>query len=414
MPEPLFWRGKRRPVDRIKGELSIRNEADLPRGPSMLFNSPESERRLIEEEASRNAQEKRPKGESNSAFARKALIATGIVIGLLSIIALLWYTIRVLELIFFAILIAVFLRGVADWISSWSRLPVALSLTLVVFALGGLIFLASWTLSPHINEQVSRLGQEIPRSLDRIRGFIEKYVSGSGAFLGGKEGAGKLLGNVGGIFKQLGSFFSITLEAVADAIVVFFLTLYLAYTPELYIQGIVKLVPVGRRRSASDIIHRLGFTLKWWLIGRFTTMTIVGVMSGIGLWILGIPLALTLGILAGLLTFIPYVGPIISAVPAILMALLVNFSHAIYVVFLYIGIHLVEGYILSPLIQERTVYVPPMLLLSALTGMTILLGIPGLIISTPLTAVALVLIKEIYIGGMLGDQGESLSRDVRS
>ena len=131
-------------------------------------------------------------------------------------------------------------------------------------------------------------------------------------------------------------------------------------------------------------------------------MTIVGVLSGLGLWLFGVPLALTLGLLAGLLTFIPYVGAIVSAIPAILMALLIDFSHAVYIVLLYVGIHIVEGYILSPLIQERTVYIPPMLMLSALTALTIILGIPGLIIATPLTAIVLVLIKKIYIEDILG------------
>jgi predicted PurR-regulated permease PerM len=213
-----------------------------------------------------------------------------------------------------------------------------------------------------------------------------------------------LLGNLGAAVGKIREVFAITLEVVEDFAIFFFLTLYLAFNPDIYIRGIVKLVPIDGRETAAGIIQALGSTLKWWLIGRFATMTLVGIMSGLGLWLLGIPLALTLGILAGLLTFIPYIGAIISGLPAILIALLISVSHAVYVIFLYIGIHSVEGYILAPLIQERVVFVPPMLLLSALIGLTILLGVPGLILATPLTAVSMVLINKIYIEGILGDK----------
>lgn len=343
---------------------------------------------------------------SGSEFSKRILIAAAVIIALVSMIALLWYTVRVFELIFLAVLGAAFFRGIGNWVSRWSRLPFGVSITVAIVSLLGLLALAIWFLSPQVQEQVAKLNQELPRAVDQVRGFVGKYLGG----MGGKENAGKVLGNFGGVAKQIGKFFSITIEAVADFVVVFFLTLYLAYTPEVYIRGIVKLVPLSRRENAYEIIQELGSTLKWWLIGRLSTMTIVGIVSGIGLWLLGIPLALTLGILAGLLTFVPYVGPIVSAVPAVLIALLIDFTHAVYVVLLYIGVHALEGYVLAPLIQERTVSVPPMLLLSALTGMTILFGIPGLVFATPLTAVSLVLIRRVYIEGILGDRAYGAER----
>lgn len=308
-------------------------------------------------------------------------------------------------MIFFAVLGAIFLRGIGGWVSNRLRIPLGLSITLVIFFFLALFGTAIWLLSPHVQQQINNMARELPRAIDEIQKFIEKYVGG----VGGPQNAGeKLLGNLGSAVGKVREVFSITLEVVEDFVVFFFLTLYLAYTPDIYIRGIVKLVPVGRRDAALEVVHALGVTLKWWLIGRFSTMFIVGVMSGLGLWLLGIPLALTLGILAGLLTFIPYIGAIISSFPAILIALLIDVTHAVYVIFLYIGIHTVEGYILAPLIQERAVFVPPMLLLSALTGLTILLGIPGLIIATPLTAVTLVVINKIYIEGILGDKTTSL------
>ncbi len=342
------------------------------------------------------------KGEIQSygEFSKRVLIAMAIAISMVGVMALLWYTVRVLELIFFAILGAAFLRGIGGWVTSWSKLPHSVAIALVLCFIFALIGIAVWLLSPHVQEQVNKMQQELPRAIDEINRFIRTYADG----LAGQENPEKkLLGNVGEAAGKVGKVFSITLELVEDFVIFFFLMLYLAFTPETYIRGIVLLFPVDRRQSAAAIIEDLGSTLKWWLIGRFSTMTIVGVLSGIGLWLLGIPLALTLGILAGLLTFIPYIGAIISGIPAILIALLISPTYATYVILLYTAIHAVEGYILAPLIQERTVFVPPMLLLSMLTAMTILIGIPGLVIATPLTAVSLVLIKKIYIEGILGD-----------
>jgi predicted PurR-regulated permease PerM len=339
--------------------------------------------------------------EPYSRFCIKALIAIVLALFLVICLLLVWYTIRALLLIFFSALIAVFLRGVSNWVTSWSRLPARLSLTVVIMILCALAGFSTWMLVPHIIEQTGELAQELPRSVNQAQDFIEKYTGSSIVSLG-KGGLTRLFNNTGDL-KHLGTFFSSTLVAVADIIIVFFLILYLAYSPELYIKGIVSLVPIRHRPRALEVIQTLGSTLQRWLIGRLSTMTIVGVLSGLGLWLFGVSLALTLGLLAGLLTFIPYVGAIVSAIPAILMALLIDFSHAVYVGLLYVGIHIVEGYILSPLIQERTVYIPPMLMLSALTALTIILGIPGLIIATPLTAIVLVLVKKIYIETILGD-----------
>lgn len=339
--------------------------------------------------------------QSRAEFSKRVLIAASIFIALLALAALLWYTVRVLELIFFAALGAAFLRGIGNRVSKWSKIPQTASIVLVILFFTGLAILAGWLLAPHIQEQIGKMQEELPRAIDEVSGFIRKYSGGMGNTQTAKN---QLLGNLGKTAGQIGEVFSITLEVIEDFVIFFFLTLYLTFTPGIYIEGIVKLVPKNRRQVAREIIEALGATLKWWLIGRFSTMGIVGILSGAGLWLLGIPLALTLGILAGLLTFIPYIGAIVSGIPAVLIALLIDFSHAVYVVLLYLGIHAVEGYILAPLIQERTVFVPPMLLLSVLTGMTILLGIPGLIIATPFTALSLVLIKRIYIEGTLGDK----------
>ncbi len=335
---------------------------------------------------------------SNPSYARRVLIAAGIIFSIILLLIATWFTIRVIVLIFIGVLIAVFLREISNRVALWSHLPARIGLTLTILFFAALAGTAAWMLLPRIHVQVNRLIDELPQAVHRVETFVENDIG-----LPAAEKPRETLGGMDGIVAKVGDIFSFTFGALADTVIVFFVSLYLAFTPDFYINGIIRLVPIGLRREASALIETLGDTLKWWLLGISMMMVVVGILSGMGLWLLNIPLALTLGILAGLLTFIPYFGPIVSSIPAILMGLLVDVRHAVYVVLLYLLIHILEGYILSPLVQERTVYLPPIVTLSAIAAMSVLLGIPGLIVATPATAVMLVLVKRIYIQGILGD-----------
>jgi len=131
-------------------------------------------------------------------------------------------------------------------------------------------------------------------------------------------------------------------------------------------------------------------------------MLILGVLTTLGLWILGIPLALTLGIIAAVLSFIPNIGPIISAVPAILIALIESPSKALYVIFLYIGIQTVESYLITPIIQKKAVHLAPALLIAVQIMIGVLLGALGLLLATPLMVVIIVLVQMLYVQDTLG------------
>ena len=151
------------------------------------------------------------------------------------------------------------------------------------------------------------------------------------------------------------------------------------------------------------MVDNLGGTLRRWLLGQLLVMTIVGVVVTVGLWLLGVPFAPALGLLAFLLEFIPYVGPIGSAVPGLLVASSLGTSKLLYVAILYFAVQSAEGYLLSPLIQERAVKIPPALTVLAQVLLGVLVGGFGLILATPLTAVALVLVNELYIKDALGE-----------
>jgi len=139
------------------------------------------------------------------------------------------------------------------------------------------------------------------------------------------------------------------------------------------------------------------------MLGRLVSMTTLGFVVAIGLWIIGVPLPAALGFLAGILTFVPYIGAFVSAVPSLLLAVSINLDLAVYVVLLYIVVHLIEGYIRVPLVQRRVVPLPPALTLSAQIILGVVAGFLGLLLATPLVAAAIVIIRMVYVEDVLGD-----------
>ncbi len=191
--------------------------------------------------------------------------------------------------------------------------------------------------------------------------------------------------------------------------VVCFVGLYLALDTGLNKRGFVRLFPPGYRARATQILDELGRVLGWWLIGRGISMAATGILTGLGLWLLGIPLALTLALLAAVLTFVPYVGAIVSAIPALLLGLVHSPTMVLYVAILYVVVQLVEGYLLTPLIQQETVALPPALTIASLVLFGALFGPLGLMLGTPLAAVGLVLVRMAYVEDVL-EQGDVLGQ----
>jgi predicted PurR-regulated permease PerM len=182
-------------------------------------------------------------------------------------------------------------------------------------------------------------------------------------------------------------------------------SLYGAADPEIYVAGAVRLVPLGRRARIREVLREVAQALRWWLVGRLISMAVIAVMTGAGLWLIGVRLAFTLGLLAGTLSFVPYLGSISSAIPAILIALTQSTTMVLYVIVLYVVVHIAEGYILVPLTQKKMVHLPPALTLSMQAILGTLLGIIGIALATPLTAAVMVATRMLYVEDVLHDTG---------
>jgi predicted PurR-regulated permease PerM len=316
----------------------------------------------------------------------------------------------VLLLTFAGLLFGNALRGAAEWLSRRARFGIGPSLVvciLLVLTLGAGAVL--WIV-PLIGEQAGQLQSQLGAAVADVEAWLRRTQllhALSPAAPGGLDRQAT------GWLTQHASFagnFVLGVVGVLGAVVyVLFVALYFAFSPAIYRRGVLALVPAGSRARAGQLIEALASTLRRWLGAQLITMTALGIASGIGLGLLGIPLAFALGLLAGLLLFVPYLGSIVSAIPALLIAVTVSPMHVLYVALLYVGIHLAEGYLLSPLLQRRAVDTPALLVLGSQLIAGALWGILGLMFATPIVATALVVVRMLYVEDTLG-AGEAVER----
>jgi predicted PurR-regulated permease PerM len=347
---------------------------------------------------------------SEAQYLRRLLMAVGVVLAVGLLVAVIWLSIKVWLAIFAGILLAVFFRTLAAWVSQVTRLPPVWALVVVLLVLLGLATLGGWLLAPKLGEQFSELGRRLPAAIEQIQQRLSQ--SGWSRYLPQKlPPASELASSVGKLAGNAAAFFSLSVEAVATFFVIVFLGIYLAAAPQVYLNGLVLLFPVSRRGRVRQILDKVGTTLGHWLLGQLVSMTVVGTLIAIGLTLLGIPLGLALGVLAGLLNFIPIIGSLLSALPAVLLAFLVSPLHPVYVIGLYVVVNAgIESHLLVPLIQRYAVNLPPAVAVVALFLMGELFGFLGLLLAIPLAATLLVLVKAIYVQDVLGDKSSQSGR----
>jgi predicted PurR-regulated permease PerM len=196
--------------------------------------------------------------------------------------------------------------------------------------------------------------------------------------------------------------FYTTVELVSGVALIFFIGLYYAADPGIYHRGVALLVPRDRQERTSRLLNRIERTLWRWLIARSIIMLTTGLFCGLALALIGAPLPLVLGIIAGLLAFVPTIGPIVATIPAVLVAIPAGGNMVVWVLCLYIGIQALEANLLTPVIEQFQVHVPPIVLLSAQLLMFILTGSLGMALASPLCATGLVLVRQLYVKDVLG------------
>lgn len=335
---------------------------------------------------------------------RQYLIPVTILLLILGVPYLLRPVARVFLAIFAGVLLAIFLDGCAALLQRVIplRRGFALAIVLVLLVLSFAALL--WVGGAQVTAQAAGLSERLPMAVETVRSYIEEsellsrllsWVSQSGG------GSGEILGN-------LTTIFSSTLEALTHTVIIVFTGIYIAVNPAAYSQAMLRLVPPERRRRGSEVLAELGKIMRYWLVGRVAEMTVIGVLTGVGLLLVGAPLALILAVIAGLFSFIPFLGPLLSAVPAILVGLTEGPKVALGVVIVFAVVQFVESNLITPFIERRAVRMPPAFVVAGQFLMAVLLGFYGVLLATPLIVLFTVLVQMLYIQDILGESVQVL------
>jgi predicted PurR-regulated permease PerM len=381
-------------------------------------------------------------------FARRALIAVGLATGVAALALFLWYSMYVLLLAFAAVLVGVLLRGAAEWVGIRLGVGPGWGLGIVVLSLVAFFVLIGLFAAPSVVQQTENLADRLPQSMRKAEDTLRRYSWGR-RVLGDQTpdpqqppasqpathptsqpasqpatqpATGSATGHTSSPSEQPTLVAKVVqagtgpqamqratrlanqlLQVLLALLVIIISGIYLAASPRMYVGGLLMLFPHARRPRYREVLGRLAFTIRWWMIAQLVPMAVIGALTAIGLKIIGVELWLILGLLAALFNFIPNFGPLISGVPAFLLALAESPTKAMWVVVLYIGAQSLEGYVLTPLVQRRAVELPPALLILFQVLAGLLLGAMGVVLAAPLLAVIVVAVKMLYVEDVMGD-----------
>ncbi|WP_294637021.1 AI-2E family transporter [uncultured Aquabacterium sp.] len=329
-----------------------------------------------------------------STFARQV----GFVLGVASVLILAWRLHDVLVLTFGAVVLATAIRAGARRLEQWPGLsPRPAVVAVIVLVTLGLL-LGGWLVGDPFTEQVDRLREQLPAAMDAATRWLRQRPAGQ-ALLHWWRG----LSGDGIAWAPILNAAGLTFGALGNAGLMVVLAVYLALDPRLYRQGLLRLVPLAWRTRVASALEASGEGLQRWLLGQGVSMLFVGCSTAIGLALLGMPMALTLGIIAGLMDFVPYFGPIASGLVAVLFAFGEGPDKALYVAILAVVIQQVEGNVLMPIVQRRAVELPPVLGLLSVVVFGLLFGVMGVVFATPMMVVTMILVQKLYVQQVLHD-----------
>jgi predicted PurR-regulated permease PerM len=375
---------------------------------------------------------------------RDILRAAALVAGIYVALKLMWVGRSVLLIGFFGVLLGIVLSAGVDRLERF-RIPRVVGAVLILLLFGGSMTGLGLLIAPQISQQVGELQQQIPQVLDGIERWVQKRAGGvaglmqpaqgqertgqrsapaeksgtedaqpsesSQAAQGGQSGQDPPVSIRQGLSQQLAgagrhffAVFSSTLSVLGGLIIIVFVAIFVAVDPGLYHRGLMHLFPHRARRKAGEVLSATATTLRRWMVMQLIAMLAIGVVTTVVLLLLGIKAAIALGIIAGLLEFIPYFGPILSAVPAVAMAMADGSDKAIYVILAYVAIQQLEGSVIQPLLMKEGLEIPPVLTILGQALLSLVLGFLGLLLAVPILATVMVPVKMLYVRDVVGDE----------
>lgn len=349
---------------------------------------------------------------------RAALLVAAVYLAL----RLLWFASSLFFVVFLGILFGIALAAGVD---ALKRLGVPRGIgavLIVVFALLVLVGMGR-LMAPTLTTQFEELRTTLPAAIDRLEewidarrgGVVEAVLPEEDAQASGEDPDSRLrdrvVGELGNLTRYLFPFLSSTLAVLGGIVAILFIAIYFAVSPDLYRRGFLHLVPHRSRPKAEEVLGSMGAMLRRWLVTQSIAMLAVGAVTTGTLLLLDVPAAVALGVLAGLLEFIPILGPILASIPAIAMAFLSSPQKALLVAGAFVIIQQLEGEVLTPLLMKHGVDLPPVLTLVVQSTMAAVFGFIGLIVAVPLLTVTMVPIRLLYVEDRIGDPMEVPGRD---
>lgn len=369
---------------------------------------------------------------------RDVVRASALVLAMYLVLKLLWFAHALFLTLFLGILFGIAVSAGVDRLQRF-RIPRGLGAAMVVLTFFGILGgMGAW-MAPTLRDQGAVLRQKLPEAADRVEAWVNKRQHGVfGALLGGREVAaneatgkpaaspvgatatgvpptqvvvapqaggedataslkGRLQQQMGGATRFLFPFLTSTVAAVGGFLLIVFLSIYFAADPDLYRRGMLALLPHRRREQGGEVMGRIATVLRKWLVTQLIAMAVIGTVSTVALLILGVKAAFALGVLAGLFEFIPTVGPILSAVPAIAMGFLDSPEKALVVLAVYVGIQFLENHILIPLLMKGGMDLPPALTVLTQALLALVFGFLGLMVAVPMLATVMVIVQVLYV-----------------
>ncbi|PVE25531.1 AI-2E family transporter [Microvirga sp. KLBC 81] len=327
-------------------------------------------------------------------FVRKTLI----VLGLVLLALLLWKLADVLLLAFGAILVALILHASADLLVRYIHVPERWALWVASIIIFGIVLGLIALFGTQMRAQFSNVVERLP--------FVVDNFSKNLGFGAVSDDLSEMMNNMpsGGLATRIAGIGGAVLSGLADFLLVVIAGIYIAASPTLYKQGFIKLFPIRHHERVESSLDASGQALRLWLMSQLIAMACVAVLSSLAFWFIGLPSPYALGMIAGLADFIPFLGPILGALPAVLFAFSISGEAALWTVLAVLAIQQIEGNVIFPLVARSVVSIPPALALFAILVGSILFGSLGLIFGFPLAVVAYVLVKKLYVRETLGEQ----------
>jgi len=320
-----------------------------------------------------------------------AILRVVLVLLALVFLYLIW---DILIIVFVAIIIAAAINGPVSWLQR-HKVPRLLGVIFIYLVLLLLLALIVTLIFPPLAEQVKQLATHFPEVMEKIGLSVQEWW-GKYKLEGNLQ---TLLDTVGGKLDQAaGSVFGTIVDlfgGLVSAVIILVISFYLAVQEKGAKRFLVSLTPNDHQSYLADLIERIERKIGGWLRGQLLLMFIVGLLTYIGLYFLGVKYALTLALVAALLEIIPYIGPILAGIPAVILAFFQSPFLALLVILLYVVIQQLENYIIVPQVMKRAVGLNPVVIIIVMLIGAKLAGLLGIILSVPMAAAVAEFLKDL-------------------